>query len=285
MSATWRRLSDKSEILAFLETDRLYAGYAIGDLEPGLFEHCEWFGAVDEAAGGSRGPRGCRLRSLVLCYRNFKPPVLFVMGDPDSVGDIVGQAPLPADVYLNCREDHLSVVGAVLAWDRMTPMWRMALAAAAFRPATGRAAEVVDLQASDAGEISGLFASGGGEAFRPGQMERGVYRGVRVGGRLVAIAGTHLVSPIFGIGAVGNVFTHPDWRRRGFGAAATSAVAAALLGQGLGDVILNVSQANPGAIRVYESLGFTRHCSFVEGPARARHPDHPDRRGKPTKRT
>jgi ribosomal protein S18 acetylase RimI-like enzyme len=286
MRTAWRRLTDKSEILAFLETDRLYAGYAIGDLEPGLFEHCEWFGADDAAPGDGR------VRALVLCYHDFKPPVLFVMGDPDGVRDVVGQAPLPANVYLNCREEHLAAASPAFVWDRMTPMWRMALAASAFRPAAGQAAEVVELRASDAAEISGLFASGsgeaggeaGGEAFRPGQMARGVYRGVRVGGQLVAIAGTHLVSQLFGIGAVGNVFTRPDCRGQGFGTAATSAVAAALLGRGLSDVILNVSQANTAAIRVYESLGFVRHCRFVEGPARAPGPDRTDLPRKPTHR-
>ena len=31
-------LTDKAQILSYLETDRLYAAYAIGDLEPGMFE-------------------------------------------------------------------------------------------------------------------------------------------------------------------------------------------------------------------------------------------------------
>jgi hypothetical protein len=34
------RLTDSREIQAFLETDRLHAAYALGDLEPGLFEDC-----------------------------------------------------------------------------------------------------------------------------------------------------------------------------------------------------------------------------------------------------
>ena len=48
-------LTAKSEILGFLETDRLYAAYAIGDLEPGLFEQCEWFGAMDGGGARARG--------------------------------------------------------------------------------------------------------------------------------------------------------------------------------------------------------------------------------------
>ena len=38
-TGTWRvrHLADLAEITAFLERDRWYAAYAIGDLEPGLF--------------------------------------------------------------------------------------------------------------------------------------------------------------------------------------------------------------------------------------------------------
>jgi len=42
-----QRVADRRRLLAFLERDRLWAAYAIGDLEPGLFEHCEWGMAVE----------------------------------------------------------------------------------------------------------------------------------------------------------------------------------------------------------------------------------------------
>ncbi|GAG27400.1 unnamed protein product, partial [marine sediment metagenome] len=43
-----KNLSDREEILAFLQQDRLYAAYAIGDLEPSLFARCQWFGAKND---------------------------------------------------------------------------------------------------------------------------------------------------------------------------------------------------------------------------------------------
>jgi len=63
---------------------------------------------------------------------------------------------------------------------------------------------------------------------------------------------------------VGNVFTRADHRRRGYGAATTSAVVAELLNLGL-TVVLNVRQDNAPAIRLYQRLGFERYCPFVEG--------------------
>ncbi len=85
----------------------------------------------------------------------------------------------------------------------------------------------------------------------------------------MAAAGPHLVSPTYGVAAVGNVFTHPDYRGRGYGTLTTSAVVAELLGLGMRDVVLNVEQANAVAVRLYERLGFERYCPFLEGPASA----------------
>ncbi|MDO9065934.1 MAG: hypothetical protein Q7U96_02485 [Chloroflexota bacterium] len=43
-----RRLEDKEEIFSILKQDRLYAAYAIGDLESGLFEKCQWAAAYED---------------------------------------------------------------------------------------------------------------------------------------------------------------------------------------------------------------------------------------------
>ena len=40
-----RKLTDQTEILAFLERDRLYATYAIADLEPEMFQYTRWYRA------------------------------------------------------------------------------------------------------------------------------------------------------------------------------------------------------------------------------------------------
>ena len=109
-----------------------------------------------------------------------------------------------------------------------------------------------------------LYSLGGGEAFHPRQLEQGVFYGIKSGPRLVAVAGTHLVSRTYGVAAVGNVFTHPARRGCGYGAATTSAVTAELAALGIRDIILNVSQANTPAIRAYERLGFECYCPFLE---------------------
>ena len=52
---------------------------------------------------------------------------------------------------------------------------------------------------------------------------------MRIAGRLIAAAGTHVISAEAGMAAVGNVMTHIDFRGRGFAKATTSAVTQELL--------------------------------------------------------
>lgn len=248
-----RELDNPTEIEGFLETDRLYAAYAIGDLEPSLFEQCRWFGA--EQAG--------RIQALTLLFLGLDPPALFLMGDTGGLEAILQEMSWPTDVYLTCRPAHLPMTRRVCTWHVTIPMWRMVLQPTRFRP---RGSGCVRLTPADVDPLARLYALGGGMAFSPTQVQHGVFYGLRVGDQLVAVAGTHLVSPTYRLAAVGNVFTHPDHRRKGFGLATTSAVVSALLREGIRDIVLNVGQQNAPAIHIYERLGFERYCPFLEGP-------------------
>jgi predicted GNAT family acetyltransferase len=125
---------------------------------------------------------------------------------------------------------------------------------------------------TDLAALKRLYADGepAGEApdfFHADMLPQGVFYGIREGGQLIAAAGTHLVSVVEGVGAIGNVYTRRDRRGRGLAAQTVSAVAMELVRLGLRTIALNVSQSNVSAMRLYESLGFTRHCPFYEGVA------------------
>ncbi len=259
MQNAWhtRQLNRKSEILAFLQSDPLYAAYAIGDLEPGMFEQCAWAGAE----------RDGRLQALVLHFHGMEPPALLLVGDSDGLRATLERELCPPKVYLTCRSEHMAVSGELYRWDECIPMWRMALQPAHFRPVAGKC---VRLTPDDIQDLRELYAHGGADAFQSYQLQQGVFYGLVLGGKLMAAAGTHLVSPTYSVAAVGNVFTHPDHRGHGYGTQATSAVAQELLSQGIHSVVLNVSQDNATAVRLYEKLGFERYCTFFEGRARAR---------------
>ena len=100
-------------------------------------------------------------------------------------------------------------------------------------------------------------------------LEDGIYFGVRVGGRLVSAAGTHVINTREGIGVVGNVMTQLEYRGHDFAKIATSAVTAELLTR-VDDVALNVHTDNAPAVAAYQRLGFHAHCVLTERLRRRR---------------
>ncbi len=253
---TWRvrRLTDPVEIAAFLEQDRWYAAYAIGDLEPGFFERCHWFGA--DLKG--------QLRSLALLFEGLDPPALFLAGEPVGIALILGAALRPERVMFTCHESHLPALKTHYLTGDTEHMLRMRLPAPDFRPVSTFGVE--RLGPSYAGELARLYESAQGNAFSPYQLAKGVFYGVKHRGRLVSAAGTHIVARTVGVAAVGNVCTYPEYRGQGYATRCTSAVCAELLAMGL-DVVLNVAHDNADAIHIYEKLGFRVYCPFVEGIA------------------
>lgn len=247
------QLTDRQRILAYLQSDELYAAYAIGDLEPEMFVQSSFAGAAIDG----------QLRALVLHFRGLETPALLLMGDPGGVDAILANELRPEQVYLTYRHRHIDAARQYYRWYSAVPMWRMALRPASFRPATG---DCVRLGPEHVVHLDELYVLGGGDAFSPSQVELGVFYGIFDAGNLVAAAGTHLVSRTYGIGAVGNVFVHPGHRRMGYGRATTSAVVSELLRLGSRFVILNVAQENAAAVRLYEGLGFERYCPFLECP-------------------
>jgi RimJ/RimL family protein N-acetyltransferase len=247
-----RPLVDKNEILGFLKTDRFYAAYAIGDLEPALFVQSEWVGAEDSG----------QLCAIALLFKGLDPPALFLMGELTGLMSLLRLGLRPERVYLTCQQRHLPVVRAFYGTEPPIPMLRMIIRQRDFRPV--HSPDVLTLSPRHTDELKRLYAQGDADAFSPTQLAAGVFYGVRDRGRIVAAAGTHLISPSHGLGAVGNVYTDKAYRGQGYGTATTSSVVAELFKRGLRLVFLNVAQANTTAIRIYERLGFTAYCPFLE---------------------
>jgi ribosomal protein S18 acetylase RimI-like enzyme len=98
-------------------------------------------------------------------------------------------------------------------------------------------------------------------AFEENALDKGPYYGVWREGQLVSMAGTH--QKLERMAEIGNVVTHPGHRRRGLASMAVSATVASLLAEGL-LVFLQVFKASPGAIALYERLGFERtHTMYL----------------------
>ena len=252
-----RRLRTPGVIRALLAQDPQYAAFALGDLDPALFPKTLWGGAF---LGGS-------LRSVALLYRGIEPQAGFTMGDVQGLAMILGTVVREPEVYFSARPQHLPALKAHYDLGKQLRMWRMVVSSSRFRPAPGAAER---LTGKDLEELETLYRGGGIDFFSPHYLEEGIFYGVRVGAELVAAAGTHLVSLKERVAIVGNVLTRPDYRGKGLGTLATSWVTGDLLSMGL-MVALNVEAGNGPAIRIYERLGYEKHCEFIEVLGRRSH--------------
>lgn len=245
-----RPVRDRAAIRLFLERDRLLAAYAICDLEDREFGKTRWGGAFD----------GERLVAIALEYSGLTPQPLFVMGDPDGIEALLRDVVRPRAAYVAVLPEALEAVRTAYRLDPGPQMVRMWVDRSRFRPYPG---EVRRLLPIDIGELNRLYQLGFASWLPSSAIAEGVYFGMRVNGRLVAAAGTHVISPRARLAVVGNVLTHVDYRGRGFATAVTGAVTAELL-RTCDQVVLNVRSDNPPALQAYRRLGYAEHARFEE---------------------
>jgi len=250
-------LRDMNEIRALLRPGVEYTAYALGQLEPGLFERTRWFRAHGDTGAG-----------VVLHSQGGLGDATFVLGDPGAVAAILSLQPGPAQTYATCQPQHVEALKAVYQLANTKPMIRMGVTAATFAPVVG--ATITPITGLDTRRLNQLYAAEGGASYyAPEHIEGGVYCGVLHEGKLIAVAGTHVVSDQERIAVVGNVFTHPAYRGQGLATATTSAVTAKLL-ERCDNVVLTVDPDNTPAVAAYRRLGYREICQLVEASATRR---------------
>jgi len=131
----------------------------------------------------------------------------------------------------------------------------------ATRPITLQAGsrEVISLGDTDAEEMLALATLTQPGPFLLHTHRMGQFVGIRIDGRLAAMAGERFRFP--GYTEVSGVCTHPDFRGRGLATRLSRQVAAAI--QARGDTpFLHAWKTNAAAIRLYEGLGFGLRCEM-----------------------
>jgi GNAT superfamily N-acetyltransferase len=248
-------LTDPTVIRRQLETRRAYAAYALGQLDDRFFGLVRCY-----QAKGSTG------QALVLFSSAGLGNALFAMGDSGALEAVLRLHRGPRQNYATCQPEHLGVFRRYFALAQEQPMLRMAVSSAEFRPAPEPAEGVTvrRLRAGDTRMLNQLYNVEGAPAYySPSHIRDGVYHGVFQRHRLVSVAGTHVISEQWSIAVVGNVFTHPASRGRGYARLATSAVTQALLDR-CRDVVLTVDPENTPAVRAYHHLGYREQCRLLE---------------------
>ena len=246
-----RVTTDRALLRSFLEQDRLYAAYAICDLEEREFSRTRWGLAWD----------GDTPVALVLEYSGPTPQPLFVMGRVDGIGVVLRDLIRPRVAFVAAPAAVLPAIETAYRVDPGPSMVRMWVDRARFRPYP---ATVQRLLPVEIGDLNRLYQLGFASWLPASTIVDGVYYGLRVNGQLVAAAaGTHVISRTARLAVVGNVLTHVDFRGRGFATAVTGAVTAELL-RTCDQVVLNVRADNPPALNAYRRLGYAEHVRFEE---------------------
>lgn len=238
------RLTDRDAIRRILRADPGWCMYALGDLAAAMFPKTTWF-----------------TPDLTLIVRDYGTAILFAMGAA-SVREALDS--VDGTVHLQVQRDVLDEIGRFAHVSSAQRMLRMIWTGT---PSPARTDRTVRLGPADIPALQDLYADGQptGEApdfFYPSMVTDGVFHGIYEGESLVAVAGTHLVAREEGAAAVGNVYTCRARRGHGLGGIVMRAVLDEL--SGIETVGLNVRADNDVAIRLYESLGFVRHCEFYE---------------------
>jgi len=130
---------------------------------------------------------------------------------------------------------------------------------AARRVGPAEADEFVALSATDSEEMVALATLTEPGPFRARTHEMGQFFGVRIDGRLAAMAGERMRVP--GFTEISGVCTHPDFRGRGLARALSRHVAAQIEARGE-TPFLHSWSTNAAAISLYESLGFVQRCDL-----------------------
>jgi len=213
--------------------------------EPHPLDHAVW------RALGSRHRALARERGRARAYRSEVSVFAAVEAfDPASWADLAevlgpsrGCAFLSGDVPTDLPAgwalvDRVRCVQMLLEADAVTPVVPVAVRA---------------LTPDDVPVMLELIARTEPGPFRPDTIHMGSYYGHFEGADLVAMAGERL--GFDGYTEISAVCTHPHVQGRGFGSALTSHVASGILARGERP-FLHVAEANTGARRVYERLGF-----------------------------
>ncbi|CAM3929083.1 GNAT family N-acetyltransferase [Roseateles saccharophilus] len=190
--------------------------------------------------------------------RRFKPDInRFAAARDDGAASLAALAELvrPGDdvVYL-AQSRPVAVPPGLVAVKTAAAVQMVAM-----RAVEGDEAGMQLLGDADAAEMLALATLTEPGPFLPRTHTMGRFVGIRIDGRLAAMAGERMRFP--GFVEVSGVCTHPDFRGRGLARRMSAAVTADIQRRGA-QAFLHAWATNTAAIALYESLGFVTRTAM-----------------------
>lgn len=182
----------------------------------------------------------------------------FAAAAPDGEAELAGLLRDPDDeIWLVEREAVLPPVGTRLLRD--APLLQMIADDPVAEPPSDP--RIVPLGEQDVAEMTALALATQPGPWAPHTWRYGQFYGIRVDGRLAAMAGERM-RPAPGLAEVSGVCTWPEFRGQGMAARLIGHVMAGLRARG--DVpFLHSYAGNAAAIKLYRTLGFRPRATMV----------------------
>ncbi len=244
--------------------------YLLGYLSPAFTQRARAFILEDEQDTSSTENKA--IKALLFIYSGLTVPTIWTYGSELDVESILYAVhnELPRRIYLNVEDHHYHAIRSYYSLRAKREILRMGLERSLYQP-IGDSEGVVALGHPDTGAIMSLFQRYYPDnLFEPAQLESGLYCGIKdEQGRLLSVAGIHLLNPDYRVAAIGNIVTDSSCRGKGY---ATKCVRHILdqLFTFVDSVALNVIEDNMPAIYCYKKFGFQTTARLIEAQARLR---------------
>lgn len=264
-------LRDRDAIEAWLRRDPALHLYELGDLDDFFWPTTTWYGLAKDDFRGD--PPLESVVGVALLYTATSLPVLVVMGHAEDLPAVrlllEKLAPvLPTRFYAHLVPGSADVLARSFDLEAHGTHDRMVLVDHTLIHAVDTR-EAKQLGPTDEAALIDFYARAYPENwFDPRMLETGAYFAVKRLGKIVSVAGVHVMSRRHRVAALGNVATDPAMRGQGLARIATAAVCNSLAD--VDPLGLNVGTDNAAAIAMYRRLGFERVGCYEEHLAKAK---------------
>lgn len=247
-----RVVDDAEQLAALFRRDKHVHIYGLADLDEPFWSASTWWRNGDAALGLVGLPEG---QTIVYAVSSADP-----QGTLTLAAELVDEVPPTLITGATGIASVFAAAGRTIVWQRGYHRFHL-LDRSMIPPPR---ADVESLSATDVDDALALYAVDPDAAFfQPSMLDDQTFVGVRSHGALVAIAGTHVLSEHHDVAAIGAVFTHPDHRGQGLGAAVTAG-AIDRIGNRVSTIGLNCTEANLPARRIYTRMGFVESFAYDE---------------------
>lgn len=248
-------LHDKATIAEFLRQRTDLHLYEIGDLDDFFWPHTLWFADRQEKP----------ISALCLLYVSQSQPTLLALGEPSPLAELLRSIAglLPTWFYAHVSPGAEEGFADGFQLKPHGDHLKMSLTTPARVTMIGKPL-AVRLGPENLAEVLELYKlSYPGNWFDPRMLETRECFGFREKGRLVSIAGIHVFSAEQRVAALGNITTHPAYRKKGLAKIVTRELCSSLL-EKVDHIGLNVAADNQAAIACYRKLGFDVVATYRE---------------------